>query len=108
MTCLSIFDDRGVATIAANPIFPLDKTVDREGTEIVFEILEADATNLKDLVGKERFFSLDGLEPFFAKLQSLEPCTSTHKALRLMRLKPTLRGVLTKSCKQAANSMRPH
>jgi hypothetical protein len=95
MACLSIIRDGGPATIAANPIFLLDPIDPRGDTEFRFEVFEADAGDLKSLVGDHRCFYIDSTsEVFWAKLKSLEPCMSSHRGLAQLRDKPTLRGVL--------------
>ncbi len=98
MACLSILGERGpktVATVAANPIFPLDALNVRGGELFRFEVFDADAGQLKALVGTHRCFYIDETSGvFWARFQSLEPCVSTHPGLGLLRDKPTLRGVL--------------
>jgi hypothetical protein len=95
MTCLSILPDDSPATVAANPIFPLEPFAIRTSAEIKFEVFEADAAELKTLVGEYRCFYIDGAGgTFWAQLKTLERCVSTHPGLAMLRDKPTLRGVL--------------
>ena len=95
MTCLSVLHDGGPVIVAANPIFPLDPVTVRGGAEIRFEVFEVDAGKLKSLVGAHRCFYIDQKTGvFWARLNSLERCVSTHPGLALLRDKPTLRGVL--------------
>ena len=95
MACLSIIRDGGPATVAANPIFPLDPVIIRGGAEIRFEVFEVNAGELKSLVGAHRCFYIDETSGvFWARLNRLERCVSTHRGLALLRDKPTLQGVL--------------
>jgi len=95
MVCLSILRERGHTTVAANPIFPLDALNVRGEKEIRFEVFDADANELKAIVGTHQCFYIDETSGvFWARLRSLEPCVSTHPGLALLRDKPTLRGVL--------------
>jgi hypothetical protein len=56
MTCLSIVREHGPVTVAANPIYPLDTMTNAVGAEFTFEVLDADAGELKTLVGEHRCF----------------------------------------------------
>ena len=95
MACLSIIHDGGPATVAANPIFSLDPIDPRGDAEFRFEVFEADAAELKTLVGEYRCFYIDSTDGvFWARLKSLEPCVSSHQGLALLRDKPILRGIL--------------
>ena len=95
MTCLSILRERGPATVAANPIWPLDALNIRGGGEFRFEVFDVDASQLKAIIGAHRCFYINETSgTFWARLQSLDPCVSTHPGLALLRDKPTLRGVL--------------
>jgi hypothetical protein len=79
MACLSIIRDGGPTTVAANPIFPLDPVIIRGGAEIRFEVFEVNAGELKSLVGAHRCFYIDETSGvFWARLNRLEPCVSTH------------------------------
>lgn len=90
MACLSIVndntDEKRPPTVVANPIFILSQS----DTELIFEVLEKDATGLKGLLDQTRFFYIDGL--FWARLETLEKCVSTQQSLRD---RPTLRGRFT-------------
>jgi hypothetical protein len=91
MYCLSILRDGRVVTVVASPILPLAPFSIRHGAEIRFQVFEADADELKSLVGEHRCFYIDetsGL--FWARLKCLEPCVNTYPELD----KPTLCGVL--------------
>ena len=95
MACLSIHNDSGPPTVAANPIFLLDPIDIREGGQIAFEIFQEDAQKLMPFVGEHRYFYLDEtVGTFLAQLTFFTPSTSTDPALELLRAKPTLRGVL--------------
>ncbi len=94
MTSLSIIRNRPPAVQIANPIFliSMDQEI-RSGAEIIFEVLEKDATALHPLIGQVMHYVLDG-STFWAKLREVTARTSTHPALALLRGEPTLWGVL--------------
>jgi hypothetical protein len=95
MTCLSIVREHGPVTVAANPIYPLDTATNAAGAEATFEVLDADAGELKTLVGEHRCFYIDNnVGVFWARLKSLKPCESTHPGLLHRRNESTLRGVM--------------
>ena len=78
MTCLSIVREDGRPEMAADPIFLLEAMTAKAGQEIAFEVFDADAGELKNLVGERRCFYMDEVNgAFWAQLKSLEPCTST-------------------------------
>lgn len=79
--------------VAANPIYLLSEVDYRIGALLTFEVMEADSSLLPDFVGQREYYSLDGGQPFWAELLSLEPGESTQPALALLRDKPVLRGV---------------
>src|SRR5579863_6761522 len=81
--------DRGFFVTCANPVFPISD----EGDRLTFEVLEKDATSLKQRLGKMDNYCLDD-GPFSGELISLELCRSTHIGLSLLRYEPTLRGVM--------------
>lgn len=93
MACLSIREDP-IFAVCANPIFLLGNPSWQEGVELTFEVFESDANYLRAQLGKVREYSL-GQQPFMGRLESLDPCESTHPGLALMRETATLRGVLT-------------
>jgi len=79
----------------ANPIYVTSDMDFRRGAKVIFEVLEADASSLKRLLGEMGTFALDEQHaPFSAHLTSLEPCATTIPALALLG-KPVMRGVLT-------------
>jgi hypothetical protein len=94
MSSLSILKE-GVFVTCANPIYLTCDLDWRDGVTLSFEIFVADATSLKSRLGEVEQYCLDSQASFWGKLTILEPCQSTHPGLRLLRHKPTLRGVLT-------------
>jgi hypothetical protein len=56
MACLSIVREHGPATVAAKSIFLFNAMTSIPGAEITFEVFDADAGQLKGLVGEHRFF----------------------------------------------------
>jgi hypothetical protein len=93
MSALSIFPaDGGPAFGCANPIYPTSEPNFRPGDKFIFEVLERDASQLKSLLGKPEMFGFAS-RAFFARLVSLQACSSTVPALAMMREAPTLRGV---------------
>ena len=96
MAYLSVLSGRGVMVGCASPIYLTSEADYGAGSKLTFELLEADASLLKRLVGKTDTFSIDSPHPrFIAELTSLEPCESTVAALALLRHKPAMRGTLT-------------
>jgi hypothetical protein len=94
MACLSIVREHGPATVAAKSIFLFNAMTSIPGAEITFEVFDADAGQLKGLVGEHRFLHVaDCVGVFWVQLKSLKPCESTHPGLKLLRHKPTLRGM---------------
>ena len=94
MACLSIVREHGPVTVAANPIFLLDAVTSTPGSEVAFEVFDDAAGHLKILVGQHRCFYIDDeVGVFWARLESLNPCGSTHPGLALLKHKPTLRGL---------------
>jgi hypothetical protein len=90
VACLSILrNDGGPVVVLANPIFPLSHTE----AELIFEVFEADAAGLRALIGPSALLYLD--KTFWARLETLDPCTSTHPGLARLRAKATLRGRFT-------------
>lgn len=100
MACLSKFgdDDEPVNYVCANPIFIIseEKTRYEPGEKLVFEVLSADASQLRRLAGKiARYTTGPNCEPFYAELISLESRRSTAMGLALLRDKEALHGVFT-------------
>ena len=94
MSCLSIFTD-DISVVCAKPIFLTSGMDVTPGAALTFEVFVADAALLESRIGQVERYLLDTSAPFWAQLTTLEPCVSTHVGLRLLRNKPTLRGVLT-------------
>jgi hypothetical protein len=93
MSALSIFPpEGGPAFGCANPIYLTSELSLRTGDKITFEVLDADASQLKALVGKMELFALDS-KVFWGTLVSLDPCESTVSSLALMRYRPAMCGV---------------
>src|SRR5262249_12544640 len=96
MAHLSVLSGRGVMVGCASPIYLTSEADYGSGSKLTFELLEADASLLKLLVGKTDTFSIDSRHPrFLAELTSLEPCESTVAALAPLRHQPAMRGILT-------------
>jgi hypothetical protein len=96
MAHLSILHQDGIMVTCANPVHLTEPADFRDGGRIAFEVLEADASYLKRLIGKTETFGLDPQQlPLSARLIALEPCKSTVDALSLLRHKPAMRGVLS-------------
>jgi len=95
MSCLSILGEGGVMLGCANPIYLTSEMDYSRGAKVIFEVLEADASQLKRLLGKMEHLALDSQHPpFSATLTSLEPCKTTIHALAVFKT-PVMRGILT-------------
>jgi hypothetical protein len=95
MYALSRLAEQGIMIRCASPVYAVCEPDYRPGARLTFEVLEADASSLKRLVGKTETFGTDSEHlPFIGQLVSLEPCTSSVAALSLMRAKPAMRGVI--------------
>jgi hypothetical protein len=96
MAYLSTLNEHGPATGIASSIFLLDPVFIGNGTEIRFEVLEAEADKLKTLIGAHRCFYVSPPSVvFWAQLKSLEPSVSTHRGLAGLRSERTLIGILS-------------
>ena len=92
MSALSIVRNEDKAVIlVANPLYLTSPFTAQWGGRVTFEILEADAGRLKDLIGTKQLYYLEN-ELFWAQLESLEPCESTHPR---SRKKTIVRGVFS-------------
>lgn len=95
MTALSIVEARGdgrpMARLIATPLFPISPMLFDPGTTFVFEILERDASALASRIGQACLYAIGSEATFWARLTSLEPCTSTHEGLAYLRDRRTLR-----------------
>lgn len=67
-----------------------------------FEVLEANASTLKDCVGAKQFFAYNRAT-FWGELVALVPCSSTAPGLGLLRNKATLRGTIRKFPREAGS-----
>jgi hypothetical protein len=95
---LSVFRNVGEPpTVAVNALHMLSDRESYEnprvGTNIEFEVLEANAHGLYRLVGETKRYVI-GDTPFWARLRELELRSSTHSGLNLMRERPTFYCVL--------------
>lgn len=72
MSLLSIHKDGTVATCAN--IFLTFPAIFRLGASLAFEVLESEASLLKELVGRTETFCLDSTCTFVAEIKTLEPC----------------------------------
>jgi hypothetical protein len=94
---LSIYrDGKGPAVMVAGAVFWTSPTASLiNGSKVSFEVLETDVGTLKKLVGSGQYFVADSETHFFGRLDSLEPCVSTHTGLARMRDRPTLLGTVS-------------
>lgn len=96
---MSVLSVQGTAStpflVVCNPLYPLTPPPEAPGEEYVFEVLEADADDLRRRIGHLDRYALDGGVPFSGRITSLVPVVSTHVGLALWRHRPALRGVLT-------------
>jgi hypothetical protein len=92
MVALSVYREAGrPATLAAH-IHPL---VDLTPSTVTFrfEVLVDDATLLQDMVSQHHMFCIGSQHSFWGRLESLDPCDSTHPELQLIKhRKPILLG----------------
>ena len=95
MSCLSVVRDGGPPVVVANPIYLFSPIEVRNGAEVTFEVLAADASSSKDLIGQIRYYYLVPPGLFWARLKTLDECQSTHPGLALLRNKPAFRGVFS-------------
>jgi hypothetical protein len=94
VACLSIIREHGPATVAANPIFLLDTLTSTIGSEVAFEVFDADAGELKTLVGEHRYFYVDDhIGVFWTRLKSPEPRQSKIFERPPLSKKPMLNGI---------------
>ena len=89
MAAISIISEGRAATLLANPVYVTSHTQDR----VEFEVLETDASALRQVVGTPQLLALDSTA-LWGQLLSLEPCTSTAAGLAMLRDRPALRGTL--------------
>ena len=92
MAALSILLPGGVAVALANPVHPVSEVDLRDGATLAFEVLDADSSSLKRLIGKVESFVFES-HVFCGELLSLERCEPTVGALLAFE-KPVMRGVL--------------
>ena|SRR2546426_7720281 len=96
MAVLSVLHKDGIFVGCASPVFLTSELDIRKGANLTLEILEADASSLKRMIGKVETFGLGNDQPpFVAEVTSIAPCTSTASGLALLRDRPTMRCVLT-------------
>ena len=89
MSLLSIHRDGTVVTCAN--IFLISPAAFRSSSTLTFEVLECEATVLKEMVGRTATFCLDSSCSFVAEVNSLEPCIKNSATGAVL----TRRGVLT-------------
>jgi hypothetical protein len=97
MSCLSIFGRGGKgARVAANPIYIITALDEPQNAiQFEFEVLEDDATMLRNLVGEQAHFAMGSEWAFWGVLDSLVPTESTHPGLSLIHGRRVLKGVMT-------------
>ena len=88
MSLLSIHHDDTFATCAN--IFLTSPVAFRPGGTVTFEVLECEASILKELVGRTETFCLDLACSFVAEITTLEPCIKNAATGAVL----TRRGVL--------------
>lgn len=73
MSALTVVSEDGLAGGGANPIYLVSDIDLRNGAQITFEVLEADASQLKKLVGTKGAFGIDAATNgiFFGELTSV-------------------------------------
>lgn len=89
MATISRFIEGGPAVVLAQ-VFVTARLLD----VLEFEILEVNAGSLRDYIGKRNYLTYDNDTPFWGELVTLEPCDSTAPGLRLLRDRPTLKGII--------------
>jgi hypothetical protein len=88
-------DPKPKAMVAcASPVFLLADFNPHVGDKVEFEVLDSNATQLKNLVGTTQTFGLEG-QAFVAEVTELKPRVSTVNGLSMMRDVPAMHGVLT-------------
>ncbi len=86
MSALSILNEVGIAVGCANPIYLTSELDQGPGARITFEVLEADASYLKRLVGKIETFGIESSRGLFlAELTSLEAGEPRFRLCRYWR-----------------------
>ena len=88
MSLLSIHKDGTVVTWAN--IFLTSPAIFRLGATLTFEVLECEASPLKDLVGRTETLCLDSTCSFVAEIKALDPCIKNAATGAVL----TRRGVL--------------
>lgn len=92
MSALSYKPDETKAfVIAANPIYPLEPSV--QSPDLIFEVLSQDAVKLVRLLGTFQTFYLD--EVFTGRLETLDEVDPAHPTLQALA-RPTVRGRIRK------------
>ncbi len=95
MPALSIFrDGRPPAVLLAHLVSADVPKTFRSGAEVTFQVLEADARVLKELVGKLEYYVLDHT-PFWARLRALTPCERPYLEVSDLRDRAILSGLLS-------------
>ncbi len=89
MAAISKISEGRPAIVLANPVYVISHTSEH----VEFEILEADAAALRQLVGTPQLLAMDGI-PLWGQLLSLVCCSSTAPGLGMLRERQALRGVL--------------
>jgi hypothetical protein len=96
MAALSVQNESGVFVGCASPIYLASQVDMRKGAKLIFEVLEADASILKQMVRQVATFGLGTDQPpFVAEVTSVVGCASTASGLEMLRDRPTVRCVLT-------------
>ena len=89
MTAISLLEEGRPAFLLAH-VF-----VTAQGAEAIeFEVLESEATSLRNRVGTKLFLTCDGDTPFWGEIQYLTACTPTAPGLGRLADRPVLKGVI--------------
>lgn len=101
VSLLSIHKNGTVATCAN--IFLTCPAIFRIGATLTFEVLECEASLLKELVGRTETFCLDSTCSFLAEIKTLEPCIKNAATGAVL----TRRGVLSVRSQTVREQKKP-
>ena len=102
MSLLSIHQD-GTFVTCANIFLTSPAAAFRPNSTVTFEMLECEASALKDMVGRIATFCLDSSCSFVAEVSILEPCIKNAASGAVL----TRRGVLTLRTQAVREQKKP-